>query len=150
MVYERYVAPLSPEDRQSYWDDQRRVGKMFGIPMKAMPKRVEGLGEYVDSVIASGDLFVTPDALATAKDVILKPPLPPALFGLSEAINQTSIGLLPDEVRRLYGFSWDPVRGIALRAGQEYLRRVLVPIAPSAVRHTPEWRRRQDLVSAAG
>ena len=148
LVYERYVRPLSPEERQAYWDDQLRVGKMFGIPLKAMPARVDGLREYVDGVVASGDLFVTPDALDTAKNVILKPPLPPALAGLAELINQTSIGLLPPEVRSLYGFSWDPVRGVALRAGQEYLRRVAVPLAPSVVRHTPEWRARRDSLSA--
>jgi len=93
-------------------------------------------------MVTSGDLHVTPDALKVARDVILKPPLPPFLFGLGELINQTAIGLLPPEVRRLYGFGWDPVREVALRAGQEYLRRVLLPLAPPALRYTPEWRSR--------
>lgn len=146
LVYERYVAPLSDAERQAYWEDQRFVGKQFGIPYKAMPKRVEGLGEYMDSMIASGDLFVTDDALDTARNVILQPPVPPGLvtLPLKEAINQTSIGLLPPEVRSLYGFSWDPLRGLALRGGQEYLRRLVVPVAPSIVRHTPQWRARRE------
>lgn len=142
LVYERYVRPLDALDRQAYWDDQRRVGKMFGIPLKVMPKRVEGLHEYVAGVIGSGDLFVTEDALKTAKDVILSPPLPDYLWPIAQTVNQISVGLLPGEVRKLYGFSWDPLRSIALRAGQEYLRRALVPAAPSVVRHTPQWRSR--------
>jgi len=142
LVYERYVAPMSDAERQGYWDDQRFIGKKFGIPYKAMPKRVEELPEYVSQMVASGDLFVTPDALDTARNVILKPPLPPAMAPFKEAINQTSIGLLPAEVRELYGFSWDPVRSLAVRAGQEYLRRLVVPLSPSVVRYTPQWRGR--------
>ena len=144
LVYERYVSPLSDTERQAYWDDQRFVGKQFGIPYKAMPKRVEELPEYVRGVVESGDLFVTPDALDTAKNVILQPPVPAAMAPLKEIINQISIGLLPPEVRSLYGFSWDPIRGLAVRAGQEYLRRLVVPIAPSVVRHTPQWRSRHE------
>jgi len=142
LVYERYVRPLSAEDRQLYWEDQRRVGKMFGIPLRVMPKRVEGLREYVDTVVASGDLFVTAGAMNTARDVILSPPLPTLLQPAVEVANQISIGLLPEEVRRLYGFSWDPIRGLLLRAGQEYLRRAVVPFAPAQVRFTPQWRDR--------
>lgn len=142
LVHDRYLGPLGPDDRQAYWEDQRRIGRMFGIPMKVMPKHVEGLREYVDGMIASGDLFVTSDALEVAREVILKPPLPRVLFGVSELINQTSIGLLPAEVRRLYGFSWDPVREAAMRAGQEYMKRILLPLTPSVLRYTPEWRAR--------
>lgn len=141
LVYERYVGSMSDDEKQSYWEDQRFVGKQFGIPYKTMPKRYEGLHEYVESVVESGDLFVTEDALDTAKNVILKPPIPATLPLLREAVNQTSIGLLPPAVRDLYGFSWDPIRGVALGIGQEYLRRVAVPLAPSVFRHTPQWRK---------
>ena len=146
LVYEKYVRELSADERQGYWDDQRQIGKMFGIPLKVMPKRVEGLRDYVDGVVASGDLFVTPGALDTAKNVIFSPPIPPVLFGLKAAVNQTAVGLLPPEVRRLYGFSWDPLREVALRAGQEYVRRAVVSLAPSSVRFTPQWRARHQLI----
>jgi uncharacterized protein (DUF2236 family) len=148
LVYENYVGALTADEKQAYWEDQRFVGKQFGIPYKAMPKRVEELGEYVQGVVTSGDLFVTGDALDTAKNVILKPPIPATLPLLREAVNQTAIGLLPDEVRRLYGFSWDPIRGLALGIGQEYLRRVAVPFAPSVLRYTPQWRKYHGRESA--
>jgi uncharacterized protein (DUF2236 family) len=149
LVYERYVAPLSDAERQAYWEDQRFVGKQFGIPLKAMPKRVEELPDYVAAMVDSGDLHVTADALDTAKNVIFKPPIPASLFPLREAINQTSVGLLPAAVRDLYGFSWDPVRSVAVRAGQEYLRRLVVPLAPSVIRHTPQWRAHQSALSSS-
>jgi hypothetical protein len=33
-------------------------------------------------------------------------------------------------VRRQYGFSWDPLRAIALHGGAEYVKRLLVPALP--------------------
>lgn len=149
LVYERYVGSLSDEEQQAYWDDQRLVAKLFGIPFKVSPKRVGDLRGYVDEVIDSGDLFVTEDALDTAREVIFRPPVPATLPLLREAINQISVGLLPVPVRELYGFSWDPLRGAALLTGQEYMRRVVVPLAPSLLRHTRQWRSHRARVVGA-
>jgi uncharacterized protein (DUF2236 family) len=147
LVYERYVRVLSAGERQAYWDDQRLVAELFGIPLSEMPETIEGLRAYVAGMIESGDLFVTPDALAVGKDIILSPPLPTALRPLVEVSNQISIGMLPGQIRKLYGFSWDPVRGLIVRAGQEYMRRLVVPFTPSLVRYTPQWRSRGDLAA---
>jgi hypothetical protein len=46
---------------------------------------------------------------------------------LVELVNQITIGLLPADLRRQYGFSWDPVRAVALHGGAEYMRRVVMP-----------------------
>jgi uncharacterized protein (DUF2236 family) len=59
---------------------------------------------------------------------VLHPPLAARLRPLVELVNQITVGLLPEPVRRLYGFSWDPVRAVALHGGVEYTRRVLVPL----------------------
>lgn len=142
LVYERYVGGFAEGELDAYWDDQRRVGKMFGIPLKRMPAKAQDLRDHVRSVVESGELFVTPDALDTARNVILSPPLPGCLWPLAETANQISIGLLPDKVRRLYGFGWDPLRGLAVRAGQEYIRRAVVPFVPPVLRLTPQWRSR--------
>jgi len=45
-------------------------------------------------------------------------------------VNQITIGSLPEQVRRLYGFTWDPVRGLALSAGREAVRRLVRPLLP--------------------
>jgi hypothetical protein len=37
----------------------------------------------------------------------------------------------------MYGFSWDPVRAVALHGGAEYVKRVLVPVLPERVRTVP-------------
>jgi uncharacterized protein (DUF2236 family) len=56
---------------------------------------------------------------------------------LLELVNQITIGLLPREVRRMYGFRWDPLRGLAVRGGAEYLRRIVVPVLPGRLRLVP-------------
>jgi uncharacterized protein (DUF2236 family) len=54
-----------------------------------------------------------------------------------ELVNQITFGLLPSSVRRMYGFSWDPIRALALHGGAEYLKRVVVPVLPERVRMLP-------------
>jgi hypothetical protein len=34
----------------------------------------------------------------------------------------------------MYGFRWDPLRGLAVRGGAEYLRRIIVPVLPGRLR----------------
>ncbi len=71
----------------------------------------------------------------------MRPPVPlcgPA--ACSSSANQITVGLLPGAVRRLYGFRWDPPRGLAVRGGAEYLRRVVVPVLPTRLRWVPSAR----------
>jgi uncharacterized protein (DUF2236 family) len=54
-----------------------------------------------------------------------------------ELVNQITVGLLPARVREQYGFSWDPLRTVALHGGAEYVKRVVVPVLPERVRMLP-------------
>jgi uncharacterized protein (DUF2236 family) len=62
-------------------------------------------------------------------------PLP--MRPLRELVYQVTVGLLPAEIRRQYGLSWDPMRSVALHGGAEYVRRLLVPVLPDSVRRIP-------------
>lgn len=140
LVYSRYVRRLDREERDALWQDYRVVGRHFGLASRDMPADAAAFDAYMAGMIASGDLFVTPLARELAVDVVLRPPVPPHLRPLLELVNQTTFGLLPPAVRRLYGFSWDPVRALALRGGAEYLRRVVVPVLPERMRLLPKAR----------
>jgi uncharacterized protein (DUF2236 family) len=91
-------------------------------------------------MLSSGDLDVSDHARRLAVDIVMRPPLPPHLLPLRELVNQITVGLLPREVRRLYGFNWDPLRAAAVRGGQEYVRRLVVPLLPERLRLTPSAR----------
>jgi len=137
LVYQRYVGPLTRDERQAYWEDFKVVGKLFALRRRDMPDTIEDFEAYMAAMLASGDLHVSPQARELAIDVVMRPPLPGVLLPVREMINQVTVGLLPAEIRRLYGFRWDPVRAAAVRGQQEYLRRAVVPALPRKLRFVP-------------
>jgi uncharacterized protein (DUF2236 family) len=58
--------------------------------------------------------------------MILEPPysglMRAAVLPVTETIRLISTGLLPPEIRRLFGFSWDPGREALLRSALLHLR----------------------------
>jgi len=137
VVYGRYVGRLSRNERQAYWEDQCVVGGLFGLAESDMPETIEDFEAYWRDMLRGGDLHVSGEAKDLAIEIVMRPPVPLAARPLVELVNQITIGLLPREVRRLYGFRWDPLRGLATRGGAEYLRRVVVPILPGRLRLVP-------------
>jgi uncharacterized protein (DUF2236 family) len=137
LVYSKYVRRLDRDARDALWRDYRVVGRHFGLTDAEMPETIEGFDAYMDAMLGSGDLLVTPQARELAVDIVLRPPVPLRLRPLLELVNQITVGLLPAPIRRMYRFSWDPVRAAALHGGAEYVRRVLVPVLPERVRTIP-------------
>jgi uncharacterized protein (DUF2236 family) len=137
LVYERYVTGLSDAERDAYWSDYRVVGRLFGLRDADMPATWREFETYMNDMRRSGDLHVTPTAREVGIEVVLRPPVPLKVRPLVELANFITVGLLPRDIRRGYGFSWDPARAIALRGGAEYAKRVLVPLLPSGWRYVP-------------
>jgi uncharacterized protein (DUF2236 family) len=137
LVYSKYVRRLDAEERDALWQDYRVVGRHFGLAGGDMPADADAFDAYMDAMLASGDLHVSDRARELATDIVLRPPVPPHLRPLLELVNQVTFGLLPPSVRRMYGFSWDPIRALALHGGAEYLKRVVVPVLPERVRMLP-------------
>jgi uncharacterized protein (DUF2236 family) len=134
MVYERYVGPLSRSERTGYWSDYRVLGSMFGLAEADMPPDYAGLAAYMREMLDGDILFVSDDARELGTGIVLHPPVPLRARPLLELANFVTVGLLPARLRRQYRLSWDPVRGLALRVGQEYTRRLLVPVIPGRLR----------------
>jgi uncharacterized protein (DUF2236 family) len=134
LVYQRYVRRLSHGEREAYWQDFRTVGELFGLPRSESPESIDAFEDYVRAVLRSGDLYVSPRTREISIDIVMRPPLPGWALPLRELVNQITVGLLPEEIRRLYGFAWDPLRGAAVRGGAEYVRRLVVPLLPPKLR----------------
>jgi uncharacterized protein (DUF2236 family) len=140
VVYQRYVRRLSRDERQAYWDDYKVVGTLFGLERDEMPETIEDFDAYMQTMLRSGELGLTDEARELAKDIVLSPPVPLWARPLLETANQITVGLLPKPVRAMYGFWWDPARDLAIRAGAQYTRRLVIPFLPTAVRHVPSAR----------
>src|SRR3954452_17805942 len=130
LVYGKYVRSLSRDELNALWNDYRVVGRCFGLRDRDMPGDIDAFEAYMADMYASGDLFVTPAARELAIDVVLHPPVPLAARPLVELVNQITVGWLPADLRRQYGFSWDPLRALALRGGAEYVKRLVLPVVP--------------------
>jgi uncharacterized protein (DUF2236 family) len=140
LVYQRYVRPLSRDERDAYWQDYKVIGHLFGLRDEDMPGAIEDFDEYMAHMLASDVLHVSDEVRQLAIQIVMNPPVPLPAVPLLKGANFATIGLLPERLRRAYGFSWDPVRGLAVRAGAEYTRRALLPLLPSFIRHVPRAR----------
>ena len=134
LVYDRYIGALSPGERDSYWQDYKVIGNLFGLADDQMPGSIEDFDAYMAAMLGSGDLVVTDAARELAIAIVMRPPVPLTVRPLLELANFITVGLLPGDLRRQYGFGWDPARGLARHLGAEYVKRVLVPLLPARLR----------------
>jgi uncharacterized protein (DUF2236 family) len=138
-VYERYVGPLTADDKDRYCAEATAIEVPLGIPVGRLPRRFGELTRYMDAMLSGGAIAVTETARMLARDVVYPPAPRLAAPGLALVRLQT-VGLLPPAIREAYGFAWSARRerllGMSTRA-----TRALLPVTPGIVRHWPAARR---------
>lgn len=144
LFYTVYVDGLSRLQRRALWADYKVVGELFGLRLEQMPDSVDDLRDYGRAMLDGGALHVGDWARRRAREIVLEPPVPARLRPLLETVNFVTVALLPDEIRRQYGFS--PLvptlaRKTLVRGGAIYVRHGLMPLLPDAIRHVPSARR---------
>jgi uncharacterized protein (DUF2236 family) len=126
VYYERIFGALPDAERERYWREYRRVGEVLGLPADSMPATHGELQEYIDGRLTDGSLWISAERREQAERMILEPPYSgwqrAAVMPVTETVRLISTGLLPPEVRRLFGFSWDPGREALLRSALLQLR----------------------------
>ena len=135
LTYERFVAPLTAEERDRYCEDSTAIEPLLGIPPGHLPRSVAALSAYMAAMLAGGDITVTDTARVLARDVID----PPAyLIGrpLVALARLPTVGLLPPAIRRAYGLPWAARHERRLSLLSAAVRRLL-PLLPSPLRHWP-------------
>jgi uncharacterized protein (DUF2236 family) len=149
MSYRRYVGPLSRDERDELWQGYRVVGECFGLAPDDMPQDIEGFDAYMAEMIDGDMLWVTPKARELGRQIVLSPPVALKYRPVVEAINFLTIGWLPPRVRKGFGLSWDPLRGAALQANAEYVKRFVLPFLPESLRVLPVARAASATLPAA-
>ncbi|MGI8427775.1 MAG: oxygenase MpaB family protein [Solirubrobacteraceae bacterium] len=140
VVYRKYVGSLSREDEAAYWEDYKLIGRLFGLRARDLPVTIDDLDAYRRQMLEGDALFVTEWARRRARKIVLEPPVPWAARPVLETVNFVTIALLPDEIRRQYGFSPIPptmVRKAVVAGGAEYVRRAVIPFLPDRLRLVP-------------
>ena len=139
LTYERFVAPLSPGERDRYCREASGAAPLLGIPPDALPRRTDELAAYMERMLDNGEIVVTDTARALARE-ILWPGLPWPAGPLLVLARLTTVGLLPPAIRLAYGFTWSRRRERTLRLLTCAVRHGL-PLVPPLVRHWPAARR---------
>jgi uncharacterized protein (DUF2236 family) len=140
VVYQLYVDKLSDDEQAGYWEDYKQVGRLFGLRDRDMPDTLADFREYKREMLEGDVLHVSDWARRRARAIVLEPPVPWLARPLLETVNFVTIALLPDRIRREYGFSAlppAPVRRALVAGGAEYVKRAVIPLMPSNLRLVP-------------
>jgi uncharacterized protein (DUF2236 family) len=143
VVYRKYVRSLARADQAAYWEDYKVVGRLFGLRDCDLPPTIDALDDYRREMLDGDRLFVGEWARRRARRIVLEPPVKWTARPLVETVNFVTIALLPDRIRRQYGFgSLPPVmlRRAVVAGGAEYVKRAVIPLLPARVRLVPHAR----------
>jgi uncharacterized protein (DUF2236 family) len=128
VMYERFVGRLREEEREAFYQEMCVVAEIFGVPGEVLPATLDDFREYQWTV----RLRLTPEARDVA-GVVLSPPAPLAFQPAIRALRPVTIGLLPPQIRELYGFRWSRAHALALYAQARSVR-TLLPATPRQLR----------------
>jgi uncharacterized protein (DUF2236 family) len=135
LIYERFVAPLTPAERDRYCREASAGAFLLGIPPDQLPQNAAALAAYMKRTLESGEIAVTAAAREIARAVLV-PPAPWPARPLLALARLPAIGLLPPSIRADYGFGWTPRQERALRLLAALVRGAL-PLVPPALRYWP-------------
>jgi uncharacterized protein (DUF2236 family) len=136
LMYRTYVGPLASEEQEAYYQDMKHLARLFGTPDSAIPATLADFEAYWRSMLDGPAICVTPEARELARSV-LAPPLPIVARPAWELVRLATAGFLPAKLRRGYGFTWTPAHRALLAGSAEAVRRALLPLLPSRIRHLP-------------
>jgi uncharacterized protein (DUF2236 family) len=102
LAYDLLVAPLSLEERCSYYDDSLIAAELFGIPPGITPKTYADFCAYMNRMFSSETIQVSDQARDIAKALFAPTPSGLLLLGGSAL----GICLLPEKLRRDLDLDW--------------------------------------------
>ena len=134
-TYELFVGPLSSYEKDTYCAEASGVEPLLGMPLGFLPRSEVELHDYLEQMLASGEIVVTPTARMLAREL-----MSPRGFSGGRTLlwlsRLTTVGLLPSPIREMYGFSWTSRHERILQRSAGLIRGV-VPRLPSLLRHWP-------------
>ncbi len=136
-AYQRWVGPLSAEEREQFWQEARAVGVRLGIPLSLSPADWPSLEAYWAKMLADdGPVHVTPTARRLAR-LIVRPPIPFVPGPLVDVAALPGLALLPPRIRSELDIPWGaPKAALAETIGTAV--RLWTRIVPRRLRSMPQ------------
>jgi uncharacterized protein (DUF2236 family) len=138
VAYGLFVKPLTANERSAYYQDTKKLARLFEIPQPLVPTSLADYQSYLGRMLASDAISVGPTARSLATEIlyprpwILKPAAP--LFRLITA------GLLTERLRDGYALVWNEGRERMFHWLATTIR-ILIPLAPTPLRVVSNARR---------
>lgn len=141
VAYDLFVKPLAPEEKSRYYEDSKKLARLFEIPESLIPACARDFDDYMETMLSGAEIAVGPTARALATDIlhprswVLKPA--GSLFRLLTA------GLLPEKLREAYELSWSErkkKRFSLIAKGT----RCMLPFMPRVLRIAPNARHAEN------
>ena len=126
-AYERFVHPLTADERERYHEDMNLVARLFGTPAEVLPHSYDTFRTYFETQLQSGTITVTRPAREVA-GVILAAALPAPLRLLAPAHRLATAHILPPKLRHQYGLRWTTLHDLALPLAGATVRYGTTPI----------------------
>lgn len=104
VTYERFVKPLSAQEREDFFQESRLIGELLGIPRDRFPATFSDFRRYVSSMVGE-TLEVGPLALELGK-LVLRPRVRLVPGPVMIPFEIVTAGLLPPVLRERYGLAW--------------------------------------------
>lgn len=138
-VYELFIGPLSDGEKEQYYQETKARACLLGLPPHVMPRTLVDLEHYIDEMLRSNRLAVTPQARQLVQKVLF--PSSSFLLRLLAHFNLfVTCALLPQSVREMFGLPWNEHQQRDFNRLARSLRAVL-PSLPECMRELPSTRR---------
>jgi uncharacterized protein (DUF2236 family) len=134
LAYERFVGPLTIEERDRYCAESRAIGPPLGIPTERLPATHAELQAYMERMYAGGEIAVGETGRRLGRRLLTARPAPLVRGPLLTLLHLPTVGLLPPHLRAAYGLSW-PRSHAWLLAGGGALCRLVLPFLPPVLRY---------------
>lgn len=145
--YERFIGPLSLEEKQGYLDDMRVWGEFFGVQRGYGPQSWAEFQEYYHGMIHGPLLGSDPVCAEVIRHVVY--PRRPRLFAVAtRPLEYLVTETIPQPLLSRLGLtskSWTR----AAWSATEHLLPSLYPFIPGLIRHPTEYRRARKLWAQA-
>lgn len=119
-AYDRFFGPLSPAEREEFYQESKAVGPLLGVPESAQADTYDDFAAYWSDMLKGEELCVDDRARDLAA-VVRRPPLP-LLFPVWKVLEILTAGLLPDRFREAYGLPWGKREQRAFRVLEAAIR----------------------------
>lgn len=138
-MYERFVAPLSDDDKDAFLEENDRFGSVFGLPSGSLPRTWAGFRNYVEEMFG-GPLLGSEPVCGEVARAVIRPDAPFWMRQLSPVFRALALECIPSPVAGRLGLGASILRRPLWRM-LELLLAGRLGMLPDSLRFAPHYLR---------